>query len=56
MPAENKEYQAEWTANKYTIIFHSNNGEELSNEQSFTYDIQSKLNKNSYSKEGFRFL
>ncbi len=48
---------AQWSPKKYTIVFDKNDAGasgEMSN-QIITYDVSTKLNKNTYTKEGYTF-
>lgn len=47
---------AQWTPNKYTVKFNGNGSTSGSTaDQSFTYDVAQKLNKNGYSRAGYTF-
>ena len=64
MPAENVTYTAQWTANKYSVVFDKNtpNGVSISgtmDSQTFTYDVEQALRTNSYAPadySGYTFL
>lgn len=48
---------AKWTANAYTVVFHSNEGSGLTESQGFTYDEGSKaLRKNTFTYDGYNFI
>lgn len=48
---------AKWTANAYTVVFHSNEGSDLTESQGFTYDEGSKaLRKNTFTYAGYSFI
>ncbi len=46
---------AQWTANTYTIHFDANGGIGNMNDQSFTYDVQTPLQQNQFTKSGYIF-
>lgn len=48
---------AKWTANTYNVVFHSNEGSDLTESQEFTYDEgQKKLRKNTFTYAGYNFI
>ena len=48
---------AKWSENKYTVIFHSNNGSgESTAQEEFTYTEEKALDKNTFVREGYNFL
>ncbi|MBR3952005.1 MAG: InlB B-repeat-containing protein [Oscillospiraceae bacterium] len=48
---------AKWSENKYTVIFHSNNGSgEATSSEEFTYTEEKALNKNTFTRMGYTFL
>ena len=48
---------AKWSENKYTVIFHSNNGTgESTVSEEFTYTEEKALTKNTFVREGYVFL
>ncbi len=48
---------AKWTANTYTVVFHSNEGSGLTESQEFTYDEGLKaLRKNTFTYAGYNFI
>ena len=46
---------AQWMPISYKIVFNSNNGQENTEEQIFTYDELEKLRKNTFIKTGYMF-
>ena len=46
---------AQWTANKYTIVFNSNGGTGTMANQEMTYDKAENLNANTFKRTGYRF-
>lgn len=46
---------AKWIANKYKVIYNSNGGSGSMPESSHTYDQQSPLTSNTYTKDGYKF-
>ncbi len=46
---------AEWVANTYLVIFNSNEGSNLMQNQEFTYGTSQKLTKNGFVKTGYTF-
>lgn len=46
---------AQWTANHYKIVFNSNTGTGDMSDQNCTYDIQSSLTQNTFTKTGYTF-
>ena len=46
---------AQWTANKYTIVFSSNGGTGTMVNQEMTYDKAENLNANTFKRTGYRF-
>ena len=55
MPAGDMTITAKWTANQYTVKFDSNGGEGTMEAMSFTYDVEQKLTKNSFTRAGYNF-
>ena len=67
MPAGDTTYTAQWTANRYTVVFDSNSGKLPENiavsgsmaSQSFTYDATNALTANAYTlsaNSGYTFV
>lgn len=46
---------AVWEANKYTIVYNANSGTGTMENSTFTYDVQGKLSKNTFTKNGYKF-
>ena len=46
---------AQWTPNTYTISFNANTGTGTMNSQSATYDVQTTLTTNNFTKTGYTF-
>lgn len=46
---------AQWEINKYTITFNSNGGTGTLNPQQVSYNTPTKLSKNTFTKDGFKF-
>ena len=46
---------AQWEINKYTITFNSNGGTGNMNSQQVSYNTSTKLSKNTFTKDGFKF-
>ncbi|MBR3116598.1 MAG: InlB B-repeat-containing protein, partial [Bacilli bacterium] len=44
-----------YEANKYTVVFNPTSGTGSMSDQEMTYDIEAKLNKNLFTKEGYAF-
>lgn len=44
-----------WEANKYTVIYNANSGTGSMENSVFTYDVQGKLSKNTFTKTGYKF-
>ena len=44
-----------WKSNQGTITYNSNNGLSQTKTQNITYDVDLKLNKNTFTKEGYTF-
>ena len=44
-----------WNTNKYTITYNSNNGTNDVSTQDLEYNTNTKLNKNTFAKEGYTF-
>ena len=51
----NRTYTAHWSVNQYTIKYNSNGGTGTIADQSFNYDEQKKLSKNTFTKTGYTF-
>ena len=47
---------AQWTINKYKITFNSNGGIGTMLPQEFLFNASSKLNKNTFVRDGFKFI
>ena len=54
--SEDIDLYAQWTPIQYTVFFFSNTETEESKNQSFTYDVESKLNKNTFTNYGYHFV
>ena len=53
---ENVDLYAQWTANKYTVVFHSNLAKDTTRKQTLTYDgKETALTANSFSWKGHAF-
>ena len=50
-----RELFAKWKENSYKVVFHSNNGGDITSEQSFTYTESKALNTNSFTKKEYLF-
>ena len=48
-------FEANYTANTYTVKFDKNGGEGSIDDQTFTYDIKQKLSANTFTKLGYTF-
>ena len=46
---------AQWTANKYTVIFHANDGTNKTANQDFTYDVEQKLSPIEFERADYKF-
>lgn len=46
---------ASWVPNVYSVVFHSNNGDDLTIGQSFDYGVRQSLRKNSFARNGYAF-
>lgn len=55
MPARSLNYIAEWTANRYTVIFSANDGTDRMMTQIFEYDEEKSLEKNTFERRGYDF-
>ena len=53
--AQNKDLFAQWTANKYTVVFDKNGGSGTMANQGFTYDVAQNLTNNAFSRTGYTF-
>lgn len=53
-----REFYAKWAERAYTVTFHSNNGEDLTTVQSFTYTEEKALDikPETYARYGYTFL
>lgn len=49
------ELYAKWSENSYKVVYHSNNGGDITDEESFTYTESRTLAKNIYEKDGYEF-
>ena len=47
---------AKWKANTYKVTFNSNTGEGTMSEQTITYDVETALTENTFTKEGYSFV
>lgn len=47
--------RAEWEAISYKVNFDSNTGSGTMDKQTFVYDVEQKLAKNTYTKPGYQF-
>ena len=47
---------AQWEINKYTITFNSNGGTGNMTTQQVSYNTSTKLSKNTFTKDGFKFI
>ena len=54
--AENITLYAQWLENKYTITFNSNDGSNSEVNQSIAELIETKLNENTFIREGYTFI
>lgn len=46
---------AVWEANKYNVVFNSNGGSGSLSTQTITYDVETKLSKNTMTRTGYTF-
>ncbi|MCR5451049.1 MAG: InlB B-repeat-containing protein, partial [Lachnospiraceae bacterium] len=46
---------ANWEANKYTVVFNSNDGTNQTKEQLLTYGVETPLDANTFLRAGFKF-
>ena len=46
---------AQWTPINYSIKYDSNSGTGTMDNQNFTYDVESKLNDNNFTRKGYKF-
>ena len=51
----NKTLYAKWTENRYQVIFHANNGNDITSKQFFAYTESKALNENSFTRAGYVF-
>ena len=51
----NKSYTANWGANKYTVSFNANGGSGTMADETFTYDEEKNITKNTFSRTGYIF-
>lgn len=51
----NKSYTANWTANKYSVVFNSNGGSGTMSNQTHTYGSSLALTSNSFTRTGYTF-
>lgn len=56
MPSNDVTYYAHWTVNEYTVTFNSNDDRGLTLTQKFEHNKQSKLNKNTFERNGYKFV
>ena len=54
-PKGNMRLYAQWTPNKLIVKFNSNLGEGTMSDQEFSYGVSQKINKNTYTKQGYEF-
>lgn len=54
--AGNKNLYAKWSENTYQIIYHSNNGNDITRGQSFTFTERKELDANTFTKDGYEFV
>ena len=47
---------AKWTANTYTVVYNANGGNGTMANSSHSYDVAKNLSKNTFTREGYRFL
>ena len=52
----NTNLYAQWTANKYSVIFNANGGTGSMSNQSFEYDVPSQLTPNAFTRSGYTFI
>lgn len=50
-----RELYAKWKEHSYKVVFHSNNGGDTTDGQSFTYTESKALKQNSFTKEEYNF-
>lgn len=50
-----RELYAKWREHSYKVVFHSNNGGDTTDGQSFTYTESKALKQNSFTKEEYNF-
>ncbi|MBX8935984.1 InlB B-repeat-containing protein [Enterococcus gilvus] len=55
MPVGGKTLRAEWEAISYKVNFHANTGSGSMAKQTFVYDVDQPLTKNTYTKAGYQF-
>ncbi|OTO19033.1 InlB B-repeat-containing protein [Enterococcus sp. 3H8_DIV0648] len=55
MPVGGKTLRAEWEAISYKVNFHANTGSGSMAKQTFVYDVDQTLTKNTYTKAGYQF-
>ncbi|MBR1677256.1 MAG: InlB B-repeat-containing protein [Clostridia bacterium] len=53
---ENATLTAKWEANTYTVKYNANGSSGNMGNQTFTYDVAQKLNKNNFVKTGYTFI
>lgn len=56
MPAYDMVITAEWTPITYKVVFHANGGNGTMLDQEITYDVSTPLNKNVFSRDGYKFM
>lgn len=47
---------AQWAANTYTVVFNNGGGVGTMQNQSFTYDVEQALSRNTFTRVGYTFL
>lgn len=52
----NRTYTANWTVNKYTVLFDANDGTGNMDEELFSYDMPQVLLPNKFTRTGYLFL
>lgn len=55
MPVGGKILRAEWEAISYKVNFDANTGSGTMDKQTFVYDVEQNLAKNTYTKPGYQF-
>ena len=52
----NRAYVANWKPHAYKVIFHANDGTDATEEQNFAFGEEKPLRKNTFTREGYRFM